>query len=56
MPAVIGVGLPHAGPSEVLMIVPFMVGDPAVLVPVSSTNCEVPGAKVPFLQLTASGV
>jgi hypothetical protein len=46
---VIGTGLPHAGPSEVLTIVPLRVWS-------SRENTDVPGAEVPFLQSTASGL
>src|SRR6185312_14354892 len=45
-PEVIGAGLPQAGPSDVLMIVPLRVW-------ASSENTEVPGAEYPFLQSTA---
>lgn len=45
-PEVIGAGLPQAGPSEVLMIVPLRLWS-------SSENADVPGAEYPFLQSTA---
>ncbi len=45
---VIGVGLPQAGPSDVLMTVPRSVR-------ASSERSDVPGAAVPFLESTASG-
>ena len=48
-PPVIGVGLPQAGPSEVLTTVPLRVW-------ASSERSDVPGADVPFLQSTASGL
>src|SRR3954447_11949786 len=49
VPPVIGVGLPQAGPSEVLMTVPRSVR-------ASSDRSDVPAAAVPFLQSTASGL
>lgn len=48
-PPVIGVGLPHAGPSEVLTMVPRKVC-------ASNDITDGPGADVPFRQSTASPV
>src|SRR3954463_6209345 len=49
VPPVIGVGLPQAGPSEVLITVSRSVR-------ASSDRSDVPAAAVPFLQSTASGL